>query len=98
MIYGASNMVREHLDSLELSSVGELPPIWRLATNIEREATDAVVRKGVCQNDGSVHGRVKLAYSEGGADPGVASTNNEKSHSIPFGKRPGKTIAKLPPP
>jgi hypothetical protein len=69
-------MVRQHLDSLKVRPVGELPPIRCFATYVERKTADAVVGKVIRQNDRYVDGSVKLADPNRSADSSVASSDN----------------------
>ena len=58
-------------------AVREVVPVGGLATEEEGEAADAVVRVGVGHHDRHIAGRVEFPGTQGGADAGVAATDDE---------------------
>lgn len=60
-VEGPGHMIGQKLDPIELRPMRELPPVGRLAAEVKRQAADAVIRKGVSQDNRDVCRGIQLA-------------------------------------
>src|ERR1022692_104003 len=80
-------MSTAHVDPFEFGPMSKAVPIGGLATQKERQTTDAVVREIIRQQDGDFDVPIELACAKSRADACIAATDDQQSHVGPIAFR-----------